>query len=86
MGKKWPVQDAKSRFSELLDTTLAEGPQIVTKRGVETAVLLSIEQWRRLERMTKPDLKDLLLASEARIEDLTPPRLLHRHRIPLAVQ
>ena len=86
MGKKWPVQDAKSRFSELLDTTLAEGPQIVTKRGVETAVLLSIEQWRRLERMTKPDLKDLLLASEARIEDLTPPRRLHRHRIPLAVQ
>ena len=86
MGKKWPVQDAKSRFSELLDTTLAEGPQIVTKRGVETAVLLSIEQWRRLERMTKPDLKDLLLASEARIEALTPPRLLHRHRIPLAVQ
>ena len=86
MGKKWPVQDAKSRFSELLDTTLAEGPQIVTKRGVETAILLSIEQWRRLERMTKPDLKDLLLASEARIEDLTPPRRLHRHRIPLAVQ
>ena len=86
MGKKWRVQDAKSRFSELLDTTLAEGPQIVTKRGVETAVLLSIEQWRRLERMTKPDLKDLLLASEARIEDLTPPRRQHRHRIPLAVE
>ena len=27
MSKKWPVQDAKSRFSELLDTTVAEGPQ-----------------------------------------------------------
>ena len=36
MSKKWPVQDAKSRFSELLDTALAEGPQVVTKRGVET--------------------------------------------------
>ena len=33
MSKRWPVQDAKSKFSELLDTTLAEGPQIVTKRG-----------------------------------------------------
>ena len=55
MSRKWPVQDAKSRFSELLDTTIAEGPQIVTKRGVETAVLLPIEQWRRLERMTKPE-------------------------------
>ena len=44
MIRKWPVQGAKSEFSELLDTMLAEGPQIVTKRGVETAVLLPIEQ------------------------------------------
>ena len=85
MSKKWPVQDAKSRFSEFLDTALAEGPQIVTKRGVETAVLLPIEQWRRLERMTRPDLKELLLASDARTEDLTPSRRQHRHRTPLAV-
>ena len=86
MSKKWPVQDAKSRFSELLNTTLEEGPQIVTKRGVETAVLLPIEQWRRLERMTKPDLKELLLASEARTEHLTPPRRRYRHRNPLIVE
>ena len=86
MSKRWPVQDAKSRFSELLDTALSEGPQIVTKRGVETAVLLPIEQWRRLERMTRPDLKDLLLAPEARTEDLTPPRRQHRRRPPLSVE
>ena len=57
MSKKWHVQNPESRFSQLLDTTLTEGPQIVTQRGVETAVLLPIEQWRRLERMTRPDLK-----------------------------
>ena len=74
MSKRWPVQDAKARFSELLETACAEGPQIVTKRGVETAVLLPIERWRRLEQMTKPDLKDLLLDSDARTENLTPPR------------
>ena len=74
MSRKWPVQDAKARFSELLDATIAEGPQIVTKRGVETAVLLPIEQWRRLERMTRPDLKELLLTPDARTEELTPPR------------
>ena len=85
MIKKWPVQDAKSRFSEFLDTTLAEGPQIVTRRGAETAVLVPIEQWRRLERMTRPDLKELLLASEARTEDLTPPRRRHRRRTPPVV-
>ena len=86
MGRRWAVQDAKSKFSEFLDTTLAEGPQIVTKRGVEAAVLLPIEHWRRLEQMTRPDLKELLLASEARTEDLTPPRRQHRRRTPLVVE
>ena len=85
MSKRWPVQDAESRFSELLDTTLAEGPQIVTKRGVEAAVLLPIEQWRRLERMTRPDLKELLLAPEARTETLTSPRQ-QRRRPPVVVE
>ncbi len=86
MSRKWPVQDAKSRFSELLDTTLAEGPQIVTKRGVETAVLVPIEQWRKLEQMTRPDLKELLLTPEARTEDLVPPRGRHRRRSPLILE
>ncbi len=86
MSKRWPVQDAKSRFSELLDTTLTEGPQIVTKRGVEAAVLLPIEQWRRLERMTRPDLKELLLAPEARTEALTSPRQQRRRRPPVVVE
>ena len=86
MDRRWAVQDAKSKFSEFLDTTLAEGPQIVTKRGVEAAVLLPIEHWRRLEQMTRPDLKELLLASEARSEDLTPPRRQHRRRTPLVVE
>ncbi len=82
MSKKWQVQDAKARFSELLETSLAEGPQIVTKRGVETAVLVPIDEWRRLERRARPDLKELLLAPEARTDALTPPRAKHRRRTP----
>lgn len=80
MGKVWQVQDAKARFSEFLEASLSEGPQVVTKRGVETAVLVPIEQWHRLEHMTKPNLKDLLLAPDARSNSLTPPRKKHRHR------
>ena len=80
MGRSWQVQEAKARFSEFLETSLVEGPQIVTKRGVETAVLVSIDQRRRLERRTAPDIKELLLAPEARTEMLTPPRSLQRHR------
>ena len=85
MSKRWPVQDAKARFSELLDTTISEGPQIVTKRGVETAVLVPIEQWRRLEQMTRPDLKELFLTSEARTETLVPPRGGHCRRAPVSM-
>ena len=86
MGKVWAVQDAKARFSEFLATSLAEGPQIVTKRGVEAAVLVPIEQWRRLEQRTKPDLKQLLLTPEARTDSLTPPRAPHRRRSPEVIE
>ena len=85
MNRAWQVQDAKSRFSEFLEASLVDGPQIVTKRGVETAVLLPIEQWRRLEKMTKPDLKELLLASKARTDALTPDRRKHSRRRPAAM-
>ena len=79
MGRAWQVHEAKAHFSEFLETSLTEGPQIVTKRGVETAVLVSIDQWRRLERRTAPDIKELLLAPEARTETLTGPRTRHQH-------
>ena len=82
MTRKWSVQDAKSRFSEMLEAVVAEGPQIVTKRGVETAVLLPIEQWRLLEEQSRPTLKDWLLAPEPRTEELAPPRGQYRHREP----
>lgn len=80
MTKIWQVQEAKARFSALLDASVTEGPQIVTRRGVETAVLVPIEQWRKLERSARPTLKDLLLAEEPRVDDLTAPRQEPRHR------
>ena len=86
MSKVWQVQDAKARFSEFLEASLEDGPQIVTRRGVETAVLVPIEQWRRLKKMTKPDLKELLLTSEARTDALTPPRSERRRRAPSVLE
>lgn len=59
----WPVQDAKARFSELLRACLTEGPQIVTLRGAETAVLIPIDEWRRLQQQARPSLKALLLTT-----------------------
>ena len=86
MSRKWQVQEAKARFSEFLDASVADGPQIVTKRGVETAVLVPIAQWRKLEHAAKPDLKELLLAPEARTEQLTPPRVQRPRRTPAPVE
>jgi prevent-host-death family protein len=38
--QQWQVQEAKARFSEFLDTTLKKGPQVVTRRGVEAALMV----------------------------------------------
>jgi antitoxin Phd len=81
----WPVQHAKARFSELLDACQREGPQVVSRRGTETAVLVPIEQWRRLQAAARPSLKDLLLSSEARTELLVPPRGDARRRPVVAL-
>lgn len=64
--KNWPVQDAKARFSEFLDACLSDGPQMVTRRGAEAAVLVPAAQWHRLHSSTRPSLKDLLLSDVAR--------------------
>jgi antitoxin Phd len=80
--KRWPVQDAKARFSELLETSLREGPQIVTRRGMEAAVLVPVEEWRRLQESARPTLKELLLAESPRAEIPVPPRQRWRRRAP----
>lgn len=64
----WPVQDAKARFSEFLDACLTEGPQMVTRRGAEAAVLVPVHEWRRLQMAAKPSLKQLLLSDQARAD------------------
>jgi len=61
-----PCRMAKARFSEFLEASLTEGPQIVTRRGVEAAVLVPVETWRQLEQAARPRLKDLLLAESPR--------------------
>jgi prevent-host-death family protein len=78
--KTWPVQDAKARFSEFLDACIKDGPQLVTKRGAEAAVLVPVEEWRRLTATARPSIKQLLLSNDARTETLTPPRGVARRR------
>lgn len=77
--KCWEVQEATARFREFLEASLSKGPQIVTRLGVEAAVLVPIDEWRRLQRAAKPSLKELLL-SEQPCGNIVMPRRGSRHR------
>jgi len=85
-ARKWPVQDAKARFSEFLEASLNEGPQIVTRRGVEAAVLVPFEEWRRLQSSARPTLKELLLAETPRAEISVSPRRRWHRRPPVTFE
>ena len=56
----WQVQDAKTRFSEVIERARSEGPQTITRHGTERAVVLSIEEYRALVAR-QPDFKAHLL-------------------------
>lgn len=78
----WPVQDAKARFSELLDACVSEGPQVVTRRGAETAVLVPMAEWKKLRNSARPSLKELLLSASARLNLALPARGKAKRRSP----
>ena len=81
----WQVYDAKARFSELLDAALKDGPQIVTRRGVETAVLVPIDEWKRLKGEKRESIKDILLDPNGPHDIYIPPRRKFRLR-PVAFE
>jgi len=83
--KSWSAQDAKARFSELLNTCLREGPQVVTKRGADAAILVPMDNWRRLQHSSRPTLKELLLTDEPTTEIVLPIRGRRHRRTPKAL-
>jgi antitoxin Phd len=78
----WQLQEAKARFSEFLDAAIKKGPQVVTRRGIEAAVLVPIEEWRRLQQSNRPNIKELLL-SGPKFENIIPPRRKWKRRPPV---
>jgi prevent-host-death family protein len=81
--KIWPVQDAKAKFSEMLETCVSSGPQLVSRRGTVAAVLVPIAEWERLNTARQPTLKELLLSDEGRFDLEIPPRGRMRRRPPI---
>jgi antitoxin Phd len=79
---KWQLQEAKARFSELIDDTLEKGPQVVTRRGIDTAVVVSIDEWRKLRDEKRLTWKDVLLGDGPRFEIPLPNRGMVKSRRP----
>lgn len=57
----WQVQEAKQKFSQVVQRALDEGPQIVTRHGEEVVVVLAADEFHRLTG-NKPDFKEFLLS------------------------
>lgn len=59
MGRTWQLQEAKNKLSEVVSRAQTEGPQTITVRGKEVAVVVSLEEHRRA-RAEKKDGESLL--------------------------
>jgi prevent-host-death family protein len=77
---RWPLQDAKARFSELVRRVRSDGPQHVTVRGRDEVVVVAAEEFRRLKGdRTGAALIAALQESPCREIDIEP----RRERLPV---
>ena len=63
-GRNWSVQDAKNRFSEVVEAA-RRLPQTVTKHGKPAVVVVDVMEYQRLQRLDRvqaPSFAQLLLA------------------------
>ena len=69
MARVWQLQEAKNKFSEVVDEALKHGPQVITKRGVETVIVLSYTEYRQMT-LTQKKLSDFFRDSPLVAVDL----------------
>jgi len=60
MKTQWKLQDAKAKFSQIVEEALSSGPQFVTRRGKEAVVIVSVKEYEQLTSK-KPTFKEFLL-------------------------
>jgi antitoxin Phd len=79
MSSTWQLQEAKSRFSELVETVLQVGPQTVTKHGKPAVVIVSAADYHA-RTPASPSLASALRACPEDLASLLPPRARGRAR------
>ena len=56
---RWGLQEAKNKLSEVVDAAARGEPQIVTRRGVETAVVISYDEYESITAVRRPPTSSL---------------------------
>lgn len=69
MIQTWQLQEAKNKLSRVIDDAIHSGPQIITRRGVEVAIVLSYEEYKRMTA-TEQSLSDFFRNSPLTSIDL----------------
>jgi len=50
MKNAWQLQEAKAKFSEVINEAIQHGPQVITKHGVDTVLLISIDDYKKINK------------------------------------
>ncbi|MBU1660495.1 MAG: type II toxin-antitoxin system Phd/YefM family antitoxin [Chloroflexi bacterium] len=82
MNETWQLQDAKNKLSEVISRALEQGPQLITKHGKKTAVVLSYTEYEKL-RKSQGKLSEFFQNSPLVGIDLTRDKSLPREGIDL---
>lgn len=48
MIQSWQLQEAKNKFSQVVENAVNDGPQVITKRGVEVAIVVSFAEYQKM--------------------------------------
>lgn len=82
MNSVWQIQDAKNKLSEVIKRALKQGPQLITKHGEKTVVVISFAEYEKL-RKSQGKLSEFFRASPLAGIDLTRDKSLPRKGIEL---
>jgi len=82
MDSVWQIQDAKNKLSEVIQLALSQGPQLITRHGEKTVVVVSYAEYEKL-RKSQSKLSEFFRASPLADIDLTRDHSMPRHGIEL---
>jgi prevent-host-death family protein len=77
MNSVWQIQDAKNKLSEVISLALTQGPQLITKHGEKTVVVLSYAEYEKM-RKSQGKLSEFFRASPLAGVDLSRDKSLPR--------